>query len=181
MDQGALAIERFCSWSRGDGGVKRPWNSDRLRAAAADVDLPRPQGRAASVLARRARLPGFSIPGFDGKRRSCSQPSSPNTSRLNRFIANLLGIQKTGTPAPADQTRAARSRRDRRQRLAGAPARFSRVTRSDWKYKRSADARTTPVLFSSRLLCQTCLDNAAKYAAGRYHDTPLRVFRDRDR
>ena len=163
MDQGALAIERVLLVEDMDR-VKRTVESDRLRSAlltSISHDLKTPL---ASVLGAASTMRDLDSGLTDAQKRDllatvideirAAEPvSSPICSTLTKL--------ESGAIVP--QYRAARYRRDRRQRACGAPARFWCGTRCRW-----SSAADLPMLELDAVLFEqvlfNLLDNAAKYA-----------------
>ena len=117
VDQGALAIERVLLVEDMDR-VKRTVESDRLRAAlltSISHDLKTPL---ASVLGAASTLRDLSPKLSDAERSDLLATVIDESERLNRFIANLLDMTKLESGAVVAEHRAARSQRDRRQRVA---------------------------------------------------------------
>ena len=101
------------------------------------------------------------------------------SERLNRFIANLLDMTKLESGADRAEHRAARPRRDRRQRAAARRQDPRRITRSSWSSPPTCRCcELDAVLFEQVLF--NLLDNAAKYAPAGHHDHRSAAARDRD-
>ena len=117
VDQGALAIERVLLVEDMDR-VKRTVESDRLRGAlltSISHDLKTPL---ASVLGAASTLRDLGAGLNDAQKNELLATMIEESERLNRFIANLLDMTKLESGAIVAEHRAARCRRDRRQRAA---------------------------------------------------------------
>ncbi len=116
-DQGALAIERVRLVEEMDR-VERAAETERLRSAlltSISHDLKTPL---AAVLGAAGTLRDLADKLSDAEKADLLATIIDESERLNRFIANLLDMTKLESGAVTPNIATARSRRDRRQRIA---------------------------------------------------------------
>ena len=117
MDQAALAVERVRLVEDLDR-AKRTAETDRLRSAlltSISHDLKTPL---AAVLGSAGTLRSLSGELSEAEKADLLASIIDESERLNRFIANLLDMTKLESGRHRAERRAARPRRNRRQRLA---------------------------------------------------------------